>query len=391
MSYEKQKAPTSRRAVLGAAASAGALAVATLGKPTPAMAAGGTAAAFAKPPTGSFDDSAIIKDASNYGQILGPGPYYLSGEGLDLSGFSLIGIPGRTTITIMGETGISCSDRLNQVYVDGIIFNGNSTTTKSVIRCTSTEPDVAYFKTFSNCLFRDFYGPALSFNQSDNPYTKIFNCKFAGANTATATGIAFADAADQCSILDCAFTDVVTGIFVGNTGNRTHIERCDFIHNEKVSYPRQDIHIQPLAQLANSGIDLTIMFNKFGNENRGPNDYFIVYADKGAAIYPGAKYAGEFFPQYSASNGYAGLQIIKDNDFSGATDVMKSPISSFTPNLIACQYGPNVHSGAVSQYEVEYMAAKPTFATMTKIDKGFSWGNNVAATNANSSYFRIAQ
>lgn len=382
----------SRRRGLGALA-AGTAALATgisLGSeglfPEKAAAANAPTQGFANAPSGG-DDSALIYDAIKTGKILGPYSYRCDKVFSDLGRVILQGIPGATSINVNGAGFIDTENKpWDFLWVSGVDFHGRSDKrTYGFIRNRFSGDNVGKRKTILDCLFYNYTRYAVAMNQRDNPYVTVERCQFYGANSTTTVGIALNGGNDLSSVRNNSFLKNKIGLSVTQGGGaHLHVEGNDFL-NFDAGTGRVGVWVVPVPTIQNSGQGMTVSKNKFGNENRDPNDFATLYADKGAGFAPGSRFAGDFGPALRKSKGYINLHAIYDNDFSGRGASQKPPIVTYTPNFGSSRIGPNFHSGTAPKTELFFAGDLPNFVTGTRVDPGFAWWNTqIAHSNASS-------
>lgn len=381
--------PGRRRAMLGAAGVFGALAFSSRNAfSTPAEAA--EALDWAAPPSGG-DDSGILADAAKRGKLLRPGNYRCD-KPIDAPAPTLIGVPGQTRIIANAPYVLDSNQKWYDLMVSGIKFEGRSDgKTRGFVRNRWAGTHILDRRQVVDCTFRNYSGVAVTMNQTDNPYIVVERNEFNGTNTTTSVGVALNGGNDLASISNNSFLNNKIAIAImGGTAAHVHIKGNDIL-SLSAGKNRVGVWIVPTSPSAtNSGMGCTISENKFGNENRDPSDYYILYADKGAGLVSGAAYPGDFGPKFAPSSRFVGLHMVHYNDFSGQGASTRAPIVTYTPNMLGNIFGPNVHSGTAPKVELEFAGPKPTQVTGTTVDPGRSWNpsGGIAHTNADSKFVR---
>lgn len=245
-----------------------------------------------------------------------PGSYVYTGNGYDLGTVNFCGASMSSTYILIGAGKYFVDS--NQVWstlnVSDLSFYGGA----GAIRNRYTGGSVAGHLNISDCFFDNYTGAAITNNAVDQPYWKISNCTFNGANdTGSTMGIAITGLVDSSTISDCSFRRNRVNIKIGQGANNVHLRDSDFVRfNAYAGTARTNLWIVPAPAYANSGTGTVVSGNKFGGENYDSADYHILFADEGTGIT-----FGERFPALgSDSTGYVSNHAYVDNYYQFASN-----------------------------------------------------------------------
>lgn len=202
----------------------------------------------------------------------GPGTYNYNGAGSKPGSnwtFRGAGI-GQTIINLApGSFFIDTGALCDSITLTGFSFKGG----KGCLQSRGTGTLVGRQKHIENCEFDAYTGCCISNNAFDNPYWKIKNNTFKGANTLTTMAIALAGNSDCSDIDDNSFLNDKVHIKCRDSG-RVGMKGNDLIQFSMLNGQRVAIWLT--APNNNRRQVLTAWDNKFGNENLSPTDYRVV-------------------------------------------------------------------------------------------------------------------
>lgn len=289
-----------------------------------------------------------------------PGDYVYSGAGLsqDDKPIRIVGSGSQATkIRLTDPSGwfLDISGFLDALAVSDITFQGGA----GAIRFGNTGRNVASSFVIERCRFIDYNVAAITNQTIDHPQLRIRDCQFSCADGAQAIGISLGGLLDAGEIVDCDFWR-----------NRYHValEAVEKIggasffsirHNSFLRFKGRtdclaDIWLIPKpGDTVNAMEGLDISGNRFGNENRGAQNHFLLVAD---AVH-GSSSRADYRHSDEPSRGYVqGVRII-GNGFAGSGSPLSAPplVASWSPNLHNLVIRNNHLAGSQPAFIVGYL------------------------------------
>ncbi len=193
------------------------------------------------------------------------------------------------------------------------------------------------------------------------PYWAIEGNVFRGKDSKQTIGVALSGLVDGSVIRNNKFLSNRVHVKLGRGGNNAYISQNDLIQFDDGT-DRCAVWIVPAPDVVNSGSGLVIESCKFGNEFLMSSDHRILYADEG----PGDTFA-QRLPSLKASNGYITGHTVRNVLFNGADQGRKSPVTSYTPHVSACLYGPLTFAGTLPEQVLEFVQESADIGASNRI------------------------
>lgn len=286
-----------------------------------------------------------IREAALTGRPLPAGKYVYDGDPLDGSSLSLHGAgAGLTQIDLKSPHLIDGRGAWDRLSVSGLtVFGG-----EEVIRSSRTDGNVSQIYRVEDCEFYGYTRSAISSNSEDMPYWSIEGNVFRAQDSRHTIGIALSGLVDGSVVRNNKFLLNRVHIKLGRGGNNAYISQNDFLQFEK-GQNRCAVWVVPAPEHVNSGSGLMIDSCKFGNEFLAPTDHRVLYADED----PGPSF-GQRMPRLAVSAGYITGHTVRGALFNGSDEGRKSPITSYTPHVAACLYGPLTLAGTLPERILDF-------------------------------------
>lgn len=299
--------------------------------------------------TPAADGTKLIRDAALTGKPLPARKFIFDGEALDGESLTLRGAgAGLTQIELRSGQLIDGRGPWNRLVVSGLtIFGG-----QDVIRSSRTEANVSQIYRVEDCEFYGYSRSAISSNSEDMPYWSIEGNVFRGQDSKQTIGVALSGLVDGSVVRNNKFLSNRVHVKLGQGGNNAYVQHNDFLQFDQGS-GRCALWVVPAPDWVNSGSGLVVDACKFGNEFLGADDHRILYADEG----PGDSF-GQRLPRLEASSGYITGHTVRNVLFNGADGGRKAPITSYTPHVSACLYGPLTLAGTLPGQILDFPQGK---------------------------------
>lgn len=292
------------------------------------------------------DTSQLIQQCARTGATLPAGNYRYTGPGLTGPNLTLLGAGrGVTHVELApGAFLIDDQEAWETLTLSGITVSGGA----GAIRSRRRDANVAGIYMIKDCQFFNYTQCAISNNSTDMPYWQIENNVFRAANSQSTLGVALSGLTDGSAITNNKFLTNRIHLKLDRGGNNTYVRGNDFIQFDQGS-SRVSLWVVPSREPNNSGAGLVLESCKFGNENLSSSDRRVLYADEG----DGDSF-GQRLPSSQTSAGYITGHTLRACLFNGADNNRSAPVTSMTPHVRACHYGPVTLAGTAPTHFLEF-------------------------------------
>lgn len=207
-----------------------------------------------------------------------PGDYVYMGQGLNLkNSVQIIGAGAALTSIIIPKDVdfLIVNNAIQGIFISNIRFSGGN----RIYAGNFSGVAVHGFKIVSGVEFVGYSSIAIDVNSQDEPYWKISECLFMGADSVNTIGVSMGKNPDNCLIQNNAFLKNRIHLKFRQSGVTCRVFCNDFIQFDKSDFgDRVAIWFQMHDSYINGGNGLVVFSNKFGNENQMDTDSFVVYS-----------------------------------------------------------------------------------------------------------------
>lgn len=211
------------------------------------------------------------------------------------------------------------------------------------VNSTAGNAQVYAARTFQSLFIKDFTESGIQVNTNDSPLYFVRDCSFQGTDTAV-TSLALGRLPNGSEVSGCDFVDSKIGLKCRGSDDLNVMGNAFYSEAGRPLGPKISIWSIPGDNQRESR--LSIVHNKFGNENLTAGDYRIVYANE----LPGSADNGTALPDLvTESTGFVeGIHVV-DNTIAYSTDIEPPLVYSTTKRLVqSCNIHSNNWTGAAT-------------------------------------------